>query len=246
MGRSVHVWTLRTSVERSIEEAFERLLAPEELGRATLFRIRRARESFVVTHGALRLVLGRYLGVLPGSVIIEHGANGKPALAPGNRLRFNLTHSGDRAALALAMDCEVGIDLEEVRPLPDLEQIAERFLCPEDAAEILSLGPGDRERAFFTCWTRKEAYVKATGAGLRVPLNSFRVMARPESPGVLAIADPEATSAQSWTLHDLSLAPDVACAIAYDDSPRAISVIPIDDLAQQLDTPDPETPAPEI
>jgi len=234
-GRSILIWTLRTQVGEDVSAAFEQVLARDERQRAAQFRVAQARESFVVTRAVLRILLGRYLGAGAGAVRLQYGAFAKPAIAPDSSLRFNVTHSGDNAAIALTIGCEIGIDLDGLRPLPELEQIATRFFCPDDAAEILSQPPEQRERAFFTCWTRKEAYIKATGAGLSMPLTSFRVVQKPDGPGDLAVRLADGSLSESWTVHDLRLAPNSAAAIAYNDSPRPVSIVAIDDLQHLLE-----------
>jgi 4'-phosphopantetheinyl transferase len=233
-GRQVHIWTIHTSASSDAVARCEQVLAPDETSRAAQFRLSRARESYIVSRGALRHLLGKYLGQYPARIQLEYGSNGKPALAADSGLQFNVTHSGDIAAVALTAGCDIGVDLEQVRPLPDLEQIAERFLCSDEAAEINSLAAGEREKAFFTYWTRKEAYVKATGIGLSTPLQSFRVIVNPEAPANLVVLEHEATPSKSWTLHDLCLAPDYAGAVAYGDEQRPVSIFPIIDFAQLI------------
>jgi 4'-phosphopantetheinyl transferase len=233
--RQVHIWTLSTSAENDVVAKCERVLTSDETGRAAQFRFSGDRESFILTRGVLRHLLGCYLGLHPGSIQFEYSSNGKAALASDSGLQFNVAHSRQMAAIAVTAGCDVGIDLEQMRTLPDLGQIAARFFCTEEAAEIDSLPEGERARAFFTCWTRKEAYIKATAEGLSRPLNSFRVMKQPGEPGNLVLQDHEATVSESWTLHDLHLAPDYAAAIAYRDRPRPLSIFPAIDLAQLID-----------
>jgi 4'-phosphopantetheinyl transferase len=224
--RQVHVWTLRTRASSQVIARFEEVLAPNERSRAAQFRVCRPRESFILTRAALRHLLGHYLGQDPVSICLQYGTNGKPALSLTSELRFNVAHSGDIAAIALTQGCEVGIDLEQIRPIPDLEQIAATSFCNEEATEINSLPPAERERAFFACWTRKEAYVKAIGIGLSRPLDSFRVTVRPEPPATLMFLEDEISASESWTLHDLGLGPDYAGAIAYSDQQRPLSIFP--------------------
>lgn len=232
--REVHVWTLRTAASSDVIATCEQVLAPDETRRAARFRFGHLRESFIWTRGALRHLIGRYIGRSPASIQFQYSSNGKPALTPDSGLRFNVTHSGDLAAIALTIGCDIGVDLEQLRPLPELEQIAARFFCPEEVAEIHSLPRDDKERAFFTCWTRKEAYIKAVGGGLSVPLDSFRVTVKPDTPAGVTFPDQEATASKSWTLHNLQLAPDYAGAIAYGDRERPLSIFPIIDPEELL------------
>lgn len=232
-GRQIHVWTFRVGAASDVRGRCEQVLSPDEHSRAARMRFQHPRDSFIGTRGALRHLLGRYLELDPASIRFAYGPNGKPELAQDCGVRFNVAHSGPVAVFAFTMGCEIGVDLEQLRPLPDLEEIARRYFCAEEAAEIDSLPPGERELAFFTCWTRKEAYIKASGAGLARPLSSFRVASVPGEPGTLSLRDQEATG--SWSLHDLALAPGCAAAIAYRDHPRPLSIIPVADLAQFFD-----------
>jgi 4'-phosphopantetheinyl transferase len=231
-GRTIQVWAVVTEAPDSIVAELEELLSPDEKIRASRFRFDRHRRSFVIARGTLRILLGRYLDRAPAGIQFECGAKGKPAVAPRNELEFNVSHSGGLATFAFTLGCQIGIDLEKIRPLPDMEPIARRFFNTDEAAEIMSLHPKERDRAFFLCWTRKEAYIKATGDGLSAPLDDFRVTLRPcELPRFVHISHDEA-AAGAWTLHDLQFAPDYAGALAYRGSERDLSVMPILDPAE--------------
>src|SRR5262249_17462285 len=149
------------------------LLDDDERGRARRLLLPQSARRFILSRAALRAVLAAQLGVAPRDVALSGGAAGKPELAAhGERagagraapsLRFNLSHSGDLALVALARDREVGVDVEQRRPLPDLERLARRVLAPEEVADFLGLPEADKEAALLRCWTRKEALVKAAG-----------------------------------------------------------------------------------
>lgn len=237
MGSEVHIWTLPTRASLAVAEMFELVLARDELDRAGQYRFSHLRESFVIARGALRCLLGRYLDIHPTRIRLIYGSNGKPALEAGAHLQFNMTHSGGLAAVAITEDCPIGLDLEKIRPLSDMQQIADRFFCSEEAAEIMSLPPGDREHAFFRCWTRKEAYIKAIGDGLSAPLDGFRVTVLPSVRAHFVHLGHGTTDADAWTLHDLCMAPDYAAALAYRDRQRSLSIFPIVDLAEFLSAP---------
>lgn len=175
----------------------------------------------MVTHGALRYLLGSYLDSHPASIRFIHGSRGKPALASAAALQFNITHSGALAAVALTTECPIGIDVELIRPVSDMERIAGCFFCMEEAEEIMSLPPKERDRAFFRCWTRKEAYVKAIGYGLSTPLDCFRVTLEENTPARSVHIGHDPAPAEEWTLHDLRLDSDYAGAIAHIPVERA-------------------------
>src|SRR5262249_7275622 len=153
--------------------------------------------------GALRYLLGHYLHCDPAKVSLVYGLKGKPAVESPSSLQFNMTHSGDLAVIAFTVHREIGVDVEQIRPLADMQQIANRFFCTEEATEIMSAPQTERERAFFLCWTRKEAYIKATGDGLSAPLGSFRVTVQHDRPARFIHIQHNETEAKAWMLHDL-------------------------------------------
>lgn len=230
----VYVWTLPTRASNEILSNFERLLTADEVGHAAQIRSLRQRQSFKVTRGALRSLLGCFLAIEPQEVQFDYGPNGKPVLSPAAEVSFNVSHSSEMAAIALTRGCDVGIDLEEVRPLPELEQIVRRFFRSEEAGQITALPPGERERAFFACWTRKEAYVKATGSGLSKSPDSFSVIERAEKDGTCDVLEEDAPSSGPWTIQDLCLLPDYAAALAYRDRRRPLTIMRLQDLEKLL------------
>ena len=225
--RDVHVWIIPIKTSDPAVGHFERILAEDEVDRASRFRFPHLRDSFVITHGSLRYLLGQYLDLHPASICFSYGHKGKPSLSPESTLQFNLTHSNGMAAVAFTSGCQIGVDLEHIRPMNDMEQLAGQYFCPEEIEEIMSLPPKDREHAFFLCWTRKEAYIKAIGDGLSCPLDSFRVTVQPNIDARLIHIGGNMTAAAMWTLHNLSLAADYAATVAYRDRQRPLSIFSI-------------------
>jgi 4'-phosphopantetheinyl transferase len=218
----VNVWPLHLTATDSLTRIFEAMLGPEESDRVARFAFDRLRGPYILSHGALRILLGRQLGMEPREVRLQYGTKGKPALDPSHRLSFNMSHSGEFGLFALTWDCDVGVDVEHIRPVKDLAAIANRFFCPEEATDLMSLSPEQREKAFFLCWTRKEAYIKAIGEGMHVPLDSFRVTFLPGSPVQLSYIRHENARANNWMLHNLEFLPEYAAALVYSGGPRAI------------------------
>lgn len=233
----VHVWTLDSGASEAMADRFAPVLAADEKERAARFRLDRLRHSFVITRGVLRCLLARYANLHPAGIRFACGPKGKPALASAAGIEFNATHSGGSALFAFAKGCHVGVDLELMRPITGAQDIAERFFCPEEAAEIGSLPPAERERAFFRCWTRKEAYLKAVGDGLSAPLNGFRVTLRPGEPARVVHIAHDTYAAQAWTLDDLGPAAGYLAALAYRDRRRSVSTFAINEPARLLDSP---------
>lgn len=213
---------------------FASLLADDEGARAGRFAFENLRDSYTLARGSLRILLGRALGAAPESIRFRYGEKGKPTLAEPGRLRFNSSHSGGLALVALTLDCEIGVDIEQIRPLHDLQAVAARYFCAEEAAELMSLAEHQREAAFFRCWTRKEAYVKAIGDGLSAPLDGFAVSLQPGAGARMIHLGGDIRAAAAWSLRDLPVASGYAAALAYRDSPRTVQLAPPLDPADIL------------
>jgi 4'-phosphopantetheinyl transferase len=224
--REVHVWIVELAAGAAAVETCLRSLSADERERAARFRFERLKTAFTLTRGTLRALLGRYLAMEPGSVRFAYGPRGKPRLAlPEVALEFNVSRSGTFAAYAFAAGCPLGVDIEEVRPMSAQEQVVRRFFSPAERQEWLALDASQRDAAFFRCWTRKEAYVKALGDGLAMPLDSFSVSLRPEAPAspIHAAGDPGAAS--RWSLYSLAPADGYAGALAVPERGRTVRVV---------------------
>jgi 4'-phosphopantetheinyl transferase len=218
----VHCWYVDLDVAPATEAGCRRTLRRDERRRSARFRFDRDRRRFVVAHAALRGLLGRYLGTHPGRLTFVRNASGKPALGGGRgrRLAFNLSHSSDLAVIAVA-HAEVGVDVERIRALPDSAEIA-RCSFPAAEFERWSALPGHlRTRAFFACWTRKEAHAKARGEGLAgetpgraAPPTDVPVGA----PGSRDGAPDEASPSGPWSFYALRPAPGYVAALAVEGS----------------------------
>lgn len=195
-------------------------LSRDEIERAGRFHAERARSRFVLTRGCLRLSLARCLGTTPERLTFSYGANGKPALAEEWRcstLSFNVSHSADHALIALATGRAVGVDIERIRPMPDFGSVAEGYFSGVERRAIMACPESDRLRAFFSCWTRKEAFMKATGEGMRIALDGFSVtLDDADERGISMAGAPPAGSAdgEGWTVRGLPLVPECAAAVA--------------------------------
>jgi 4'-phosphopantetheinyl transferase len=199
-------------------------LSPEERARADGFAFPRERRLFVASRGLLRGLLARLSGGSPASQEIVVDGLGKPRLAGScgqGRLRFNVSHSGGLWACAVALHREVGLDVEEVRPERSIESITRRYFAPAEAEALLALPAGERPAAFHRVWTRKEAWLKARGVGIGVPLDSFEVSQAAGDARLLATR-PDPAEAARWTLRDLDLGPGFAGALAVEGMLRAV------------------------
>jgi 4'-phosphopantetheinyl transferase len=217
----IHVWAVRLRASDSANRACRATLSPAEIDRADGFVFEHLRQSYELSQGSLRFLLASYLKCLPAEVSFRFGAGGKPALCCDSNLRFNASHSEGLALFAFTIDCEVGIDVEKVQAMADFALVARNHFCPAETSELLSIDDAERQlEAFYRCWTRKEAYVKAVGEGLGAPLNQFQVTLSADARFVRIGEDQ--TMASQWTLQHLEPAPGYVAALAYRASPRKI------------------------
>jgi 4'-phosphopantetheinyl transferase len=198
------------------------VLSSDEIDRAARFRLEHARRLYIATRLALRFLLARYLGEAPHAIRFRYGSKGKPELAAPAGIHFNVSHSGGLALLAFSWDGEIGVDVEQIHPLEDMLDIAARFFSAEEAADLMSLPASERVDAFFRCWTRKEAYVKAVGDGLFMPLDSFRVTLRRGEPAEFIHFRNNTAAARRWTLMNLDLGTGYIAALAYSHRSRPV------------------------
>jgi 4'-phosphopantetheinyl transferase len=197
----------------------EELLASDEISRADRFRFDKHRRRFVVARGLLRVILGRYLDLEPGQLRFVYNDHGKPSLAPAPATRglsFNLSHAHRLALVAVTQYRQLGIDLEHIRPIPEIEQITERILSPQEKEMFRALHGTDRLEVFFQYWTCKEAYIKAKGEGLSLPLDQFQIdQILGEAAPLLSIpGDPQ--QGTRWFLRKLIPATGYVAALAVE------------------------------
>jgi 4'-phosphopantetheinyl transferase len=225
--REVQIWGIWLTASDAALARYRSTLSPDELERAERFSFPNLRRSYVLSRGGLRILLAHYLGCSPHEIELVYGPKGKPALRHLTRIRFNASHSGQMALYAFTDDCELGVDVEQIRELDDADAIAARFFSSNEVSELLSLRPADRGLAFLRCWTRKEAYVKSIGGGLAIPLNHFQVTLLPEVPARFVQVTSDMGTANDWTLAELELAAGYVGALAYQDNPRPTTIHPI-------------------
>jgi 4'-phosphopantetheinyl transferase len=212
----IHVWHI--SLNRSTDDhEMLQILAPEERARADRFHFADDRDRWLESKYAMRLILGSYLDTHPEELRFVYGSHGKPSIDPRHHsqlLHFNLAHSGDLALLAVTAASHVGIDVECRRDVIDALKIAETFFCREEIAELSSLHGSEVSDAFLRCWTRKEAYLKAHGSGLSIPLNRVRVSLGEFELARILLVDGSSQAADKWRLHHLALEPEYVGAVA--------------------------------
>lgn len=213
------VWVWRASLEPGDEwlDRFRSILSGDELERAARFRFEEHRRRFVAARGILRHLVAATIGGRPEDVLFRYGEHGKPFV--DSPVSFNMSDSGSVAVYAIGVGREIGIDIEQVRAIRDAGALASRFFAPREAETIMR-SRTNQQNAFFTCWTRKEAYIKARGEGLSRPLHSFEVSIEPgETPRLVSSAiDPGEVT--RWSMRAFSPFPGYVAAIVFEGDAR--------------------------
>ena len=212
----VHIWRLPLAPPPARLAALARLLHDDERERAARFVFERDRTAYTATRGALRTLAGAYLGRRPEELELGYGARGKPYLTappPGAEpLCFNVSHSGELALLAFVRGREVGVDIERRREMRDLLSLAHTSFSPHEYEALCRLPPRDHTAAFFACWSRKEAFIKATGEGVS-QLADFDVTVHPDEPARLLRVPGPPPGHPRWSIRDLPAVPGYAAAL---------------------------------
>lgn len=223
---AIEVVVTRLDVGPEAVRASAAVLSEAERQRASRFACARDRRRFTVARSRLRRLLGVRLDARPDSVELVYGGRGKPALArrfADSGLRFNVSHAGDVAAYAFSTRREIGIDIEAVRAIREADDIAARFFSHRENEAYLALDPSDKALGFFSCWTRKEAFVKALGDGLYHPLHSFDVSLAPREPAKIQRVENTPGDLCGWTLHSFLPAPGMIGAIVVQEGVHALA-----------------------
>jgi 4'-phosphopantetheinyl transferase len=221
-NNEVHLWLITVPTELDFLPSYRLCLTGEERTRADRFHFPQDRARFTLGRGALRKLLMRYSATT--EISLAANEYGKPHLTqPASSLQFNVAHSGDLVLLGFSRGRPIGVDIERLRPDFATTDVAQRFFAPDEAAVLAALPRPDRVDGFFNCWTRKEAYIKARGLGLSLPLHSFSVAFASGAPaGLTRVADDPAAP-QRWTIMDLQTSQDYAAAAAFEGRNCAVT-----------------------
>jgi len=234
---AIDLWNCSLTNLADAAPVFAPLLSAEERERASRFRFGRLGDAYTVGRGMTRVILGKYVSIPPAELRFVYGPNGKPRLASGGAagsaaglpsgegVYFNVSHSGAVMVCAVTRAGEIGVDVEQIRPKVEAREIAERFFHTAEAAELQGLGGDALLETFFRCWTRKEAFVKATGEGLARNMASYRVSCRAGEPArLLRISDPDDDPA-AWSLYSFAPAPGYCSAVAIRHPRISVRII---------------------
>lgn len=218
----IDLWTIRLAATADEVAEFRGVLSDDEILRANKFKFEKHRNDFIVGRGLLRSILGWYLGLSASRVGFDYGPHGKPSLslAHTQRIFFNLAHSHECILYAFNRKCELGVDVEFIRDLPEIKTLADHYFTPREHERFVAVPQEQSPEAFFNCWTRKEAYFKAIGKGLSSPSDSCEVSLAPGEPAVfLRLAEDQPASEKhpaisDWKLFHLSPMPGYIGALA--------------------------------
>lgn len=216
----VHIWVTDLTLQK--HTFLHKRLSPSEQSRAKHFRFQRDREVYEKSRGILRFLLGKYFNAPPEKIEILTTALGKPYVAElpnGQALSFNLSHSGGLAVYAFCLKHPIGVDVEVIHPIPDLDQLAARFFTAHENKSLQSIEPQARLKTFFHYWTRKEAYLKAIGLGLSVSPEAVDVALLPIPALQLTPFQSQIKSDQNlWSLMDFFPTNESLAAVVVDAS----------------------------
>jgi 4'-phosphopantetheinyl transferase len=215
----VQLWRVDLEAIRADESRWQELLSADEATRASRFHFPIDRQHFVASRALLRTILAGYLCTHANDLTFSYSAKQKPSLGSPHAtsgITFNLSHSGGIALYAFSHGRDLGVDVERVRADFDVEAIGRRFFSAHEQRQLFDLPSAERADAFFRCWTRKEAYVKATGDGLSLPLSQFDVSLEPGKTNALVATRPDSSEAERWLLREVSAGSGYTAALCAD------------------------------
>jgi len=212
----VHIWRAQLDLPAAQIQQLLHTLSTDEQQRADRFYFDKDKNHFIAGRGLLRTLLARYLDLEAVQLKFAYSSRGKPTLATtslGGKIDFNLSHSRGMALYAFTRNRQIGVDLEYIRSVSDVDQLAKRFFSPRESAVISSLRPDQKQEEFFKAWTGKEAYLKATGDGL-AGLEEVEIVLNPGEPVALLSIQGDQQAASDWCLSPLDPAPGYRAAVA--------------------------------
>jgi 4'-phosphopantetheinyl transferase len=220
---AIHVWNLPGLNSVNPHEHLADLrstLSVDEAARADRFHFAEHRDAFIANRGRLRLLLAHYLDGSPQNLRFRYGAQGKPALVDEQEhgLNFNLSHTDGLAVVAVARHRRLGVDVEKMKPVAEILDIANKHFSPAEYSQLCATNPVGRLHAFYCCWTRKEAFLKGLGEGLQRELAGFQVSFPPEQPPALLACDWDLSLCRSWQIQHLQPGDRYIGALAYEES----------------------------
>ncbi len=222
-SNTIHLWQARLNQLLPRLYAYQKMLSTDEQARANRFLSDDVGQQFILSRGLLREGLSLYLDCPPASLEFGYGRHGKPHLKDNPSLQFNLSHSMDVVILGVVHNHRIGVDVEQIHYLPEMATMAREQFSQHEQHVLFSLPSEQQQTAFFTCWTRKEAYLKAIGDGFSMPLRDFDVSLRPdELPSILRVKGDDAAC---WELYHLEPYPGYVGAVCVEAGNHTLEML---------------------
>ncbi|MBN2040683.1 MAG: 4'-phosphopantetheinyl transferase superfamily protein [Spirochaetes bacterium] len=217
-GNEAHIWLVEINKQVRELDYYASILTSDEKKRSSRFVFEKDRNRDIINRAVLRLLLSKYIKIDPGRINYNYNKFNKPELSHpvNNELKFNLSHSGNLIIYAFSLRREIGIDIEKKRELNDADGIISRFCSEQEKSEYFSYPAEERGNIFISCWTRKEAYIKARGEGLAFPLNNFTMTLAPDkSPALMHVKDEKAEE-KRWSFYNIIVPDDYNSTLAIE------------------------------
>jgi 4'-phosphopantetheinyl transferase len=219
----IHVWKANLDISLSFQNNLWETLSEEEKSRANRLLFPHLRVRYIAARGILRRLLAQYLLIPATDIQFKYGKQGKPFLINFPDFKFNLSHTGDLAVFAFATDMTLGIDIELINPKIDMKVIAPNFFSKNEVTALFKLPSKERPLAFFNCWTRKEAFIKAKGGGLSIPLDQFEVTLLPEDTPKILTIDWAPEEVINWSIFSFEVGENFVGALMTDGNASQVS-----------------------
>lgn len=214
LNKSIHIWKINYPDFSGKQKILLEILNNTEKERSDKFHFKTDRKRYITTKALLKIILAQTLSTEPGQINFEFNKYGKPLIKNSNSPHFNVSHSADIGIIAITDVASIGVDVEKYRKRMNSPKVAKRFFSEKEAKAFLSLPHEQRLQGFFNCWTRKEAFIKALGLGLAMPLRDFDVTLKPGEETILEHVIRNGEHAEDWTLKNIPLENDYAAAFA--------------------------------
>lgn len=215
LKEDIHIWNIKVSFDHNIIFRFESILSADEKKKANRFKFEKDKLIYITARGILRLLSGKYLKISPKEIKFDYSEYGKPFFKTDTSLKFNVSHSGERIAIAFSQGQEIGIDIEKIKDDFNVIELARNFFSKNEIKALEQVSKSEVNRAFYRCWTRKESFIKAEGSGLSFPLDKFAVSLDKDEQAELLKTDWEATEKDMWSLYSFVPCEEYIGAIAY-------------------------------
>lgn len=196
----VHIWNIKVDFNSKVILSYENLLSESEKIKLNRFKFEKDRLIYITARGILRLLSGKYLEMHPKQIQFDYTEYGKPFFKTDTSLKFNVSHSGERIAIAFSQIQEIGIDIEKIKDDFNVIELARNFFSKNEIKALEQVSKSEVIRAFYRCWTRKESFIKAEGSGLSFPLDKFAVSLDKDEQAELLKTEWEATEKDNWSL----------------------------------------------